>query len=236
MSNDDSNKKNNDDSTIFSGEAIPAPFPKKESIYDMIMSEPPLTSRHYTPENALHRPVQYRDGTNEMSLSRLTHKSLPFFQPWLTTAGPDAMPPNFNWISESCGGKAAIGVFGGGVMGLLMGVFLGAMSDATPPVTLIGGKDVPQAPIREQMKVVFRSTGEKSIYWCKSFAFITGVFGGSECLVEKFRGKHDVWNPVMSGCVTGAALQAKAGPSAAAMGCGGFAAFSLVIDSFMGHY
>lgn len=121
-------------------------------------------------------------------------------------------------------------------MGLLMGVFLGAMSDATPPVTLIGGKDVPQAPIREQMKVVFRSTGEKSIYWCKSFAFITGVFGGSECLVEKFRGKHDVWNPVMSGCVTGAALQAKAGPSAAAMGCGGFAAFSLVIDSFMGHY
>jgi hypothetical protein len=30
--------------------------------------------------------------------------------------------------------------------------------------------------------------------------------------------------------------QAKSGPQAAAFGCGGFAAFSLVIDSFMGHY
>lgn len=121
-------------------------------------------------------------------------------------------------------------------MGLLMGVFLGAMSDATPPVQVIAGKEVPQAPLREQVKVTFRATAEKSIYWCRNFAFITGVFGGSECLVEKYRGKHDVWNSVASGCITGAALQAKAGPSSAAIGCGGFAAFSLVIDSFMGHY
>jgi import inner membrane translocase subunit TIM22 len=230
---------NNDASSSSSGTATTTPYPnvtKKASIFDMIMSEQPLTSRHYTPENALHRPVQLKDANNAMSLANLTHKSLPYFQPWFTTAGPDELPPNFNWISESCGGKAAIGVFGGGVMGLLMGVFLGAMSDATPPVTLIGGKEVPQAPVKEQMKIVFRSTAEKSLYWCKSFAFITGVFGGSECLVEKFRGKHDVWNPVMSGCVTGAALQAKSGPQAALVGCGGFAAFSLVIDSVMGHY
>jgi import inner membrane translocase subunit TIM22 len=120
-------------------------------------------------------------------------------------------------------------------MGLLMGVFLGAMSDATPPITVIGGKDVPQAPFREQMRVVLRATGEKSLYWCRNFAFITGVFGGSECLVEKYRGKHDVWNSVASGCITGAALQAKSGPQAAAVGCGGFAAFSFVIDSVMGH-
>jgi import inner membrane translocase subunit TIM22 len=121
-------------------------------------------------------------------------------------------------------------------MGLLMGVFLGAMSDTTPPVTVIGGKDVPQAPFREQMRVVMRATGEKSLYWCKNFAFITGVFGGSECLVEKYRGKHDVWNSVASGCITGAALQAKQGPQAMAVGCGGFAAFSLAIDSVMGNY
>lgn len=121
-------------------------------------------------------------------------------------------------------------------MGLLMGVFLGALSDATPPVQVIGGKEVPQAPMKEQVRVTMRATAEKSLYWCRNFAFITGVFGGSECLVEKFRGKHDVWNSVASGCITGAALQAKQGPQAAAMGCGGFAAFSLVIDSFMGHY
>jgi mitochondrial import inner membrane translocase subunit TIM22 len=206
---------------------------KKKSIYELIMSNPPLSSSNYTPENALHRPVPlYVD--NEMSIGKLTRKALPYFQPWYQTAGPNQMPPDFSWISESCGGKAAIGVFGGGVMGLLMGVFLGAMSDATPVVTTIYGKDIPQAPISEQMKVVSRLTWQKSLYWCKSFAFLTGVFGGSECLVEKYRGKHDVWNPVISGCITGAALQAKSGPGAAAMGCGGFAAFSLVIDTVMG--
>jgi import inner membrane translocase subunit TIM22 len=139
-------------------------------------------------------------------------------------------------MTNSCGGKAAIGVFGGGIMGLLMGVFLGAMSDATPPVQVIGGKDVPSAPLREQLKVTMRATAEKSIYWCKNFAFITGVFGGTDCLVEKYRGKHDVWNSVASGCITGAAIQAKQGPQAAALGCGGFAVFSLVIEQFMGHY
>jgi import inner membrane translocase subunit TIM22 len=120
------------------------------------------------------------------------------------------------------------GVFGGGVMGLLMGVFLGAMSDAQPPVTVIYGKDIPETPMNEQLRVTARATAQKSMHWCLNFAFITGVFGGSECLVEKYRGKHDVWNSVFSD-VTGAAIQAKQGPQAAAMGCGGFAAFSSLL-------
>jgi import inner membrane translocase subunit TIM22 len=206
-----------------------------KSIYQMILSRPPLSSRNYTEDAALHPPITVKSA-DEMSLEQITRKSLPYFLPWHQTAGPSELPPDFSWMTNSCGGKAAIGVFGGGMMGLLMGVFLGAMSDATPPVQVIGGKDVPQAPMKEQIRVTFRATAEKSLYWCRNFAFITGVFGGSECLVEKFRGKHDVWNSVASGCITGAALQAKQGPQAAAMGCGGFAAFSLVIDSFMGHY
>lgn len=128
-----------------------------------------------------------------------------------------------------------MGVVGGGLMGLVMGLFLGAMSDTTPPVQFIGGKEVPQAPLREQIRVTLRATGEKSLYWGRNFAFITGVFSGSECLVEKYRGKNDLWNSVASGCITGAAMQAKQGPQAAAIGCGGFAAFSLVIDSVMHH-
>lgn len=209
---------------------------KPQSIFEMIMEgKLPVTSLPYSHKEALHRPVPLTDDS-EMSLGRLTRRSLPYCQPWFPTAGPTHLPPDFGWMTNSCGGKAAIGIIGGGVMGLLMGVFLGAMSDATPPITVINGKEVPQAPLKEQMKVTFRATADKSLYWCRNFAFITGVFGGSECLVEKYRGKHDVWNPVISGCITGASLQAKAGPQAAAIGCGGFAAFSLVIDSFMGHY
>mmetsp|Transcript_27847 Transcript_27847/g.42999 ORF Transcript_27847/g.42999 Transcript_27847/m.42999 type:complete len:272 (-) Transcript_27847:110-925(-) len=172
---------------------------------------------------------------NNLTLGALTMRALPYPQPWSpSNSSPSELPPNFDWLSESCGGKAAIGIIGGGVMGLLMGVFMGALTDMTPPVTIIEGKEVPQAPLKEQVRTTLRATADKSLYWCRQFAFITGVFGGSECLVEKYRGKHDVWNAVVSGCVTGAAMQAKQGPQASAVGCGGFAVFSLVIDSVMG--
>ena len=193
----------------------------------------------YSPRAAYLRPVSIpENNSGKKSLKSnipLYGKYMPYPVPWRLTQGPDEIPADFGWITDSCGGKAAVGVFGGAAMGLVMGVFLGAMSDMTPPVTIINGKEVPQAPIKEQMRTTLRATGEKSLYWSRNFAFITGVFGGSDCLVEKFRGTHDVWNSVLSGCVTGAAMQAKSGPQASAMGCAGFAAFSLVIDKVMGH-
>lgn len=239
MSEQNSNNKGNDSGTkqpssttrTFPGAVVAPP------IYDIIMSSPRLTESKYKHQDALHRQVPLKNSSNnELAIDNITRLSLPYVQPWWLsppTSDPQ-VPPDFSWITNSCGGKAAIGLIAGGAMGLLMGVFLGAMSDATPPVTVIAGKDVPQAPLKEQIKVTMRATAEKSKYWCRQFAFITGVFGGTDCLVEKFRGKHDVWNSVASGCITGAALQAKQGPQAAAMGCGGFAAFSLVIDKVMG--
>ena len=213
-----------------------SPTIPRESIFYIIMTQKGIKpDGHYSPEEALHRPVPKRDDS-KYGIDTLTRQSLPYFLPWKPTAGPKEVAPSFDWLSNSCGGKAAIGVFGGGMMGLLMGVFIGAMSDTAPPVQVIAGKEVPQAPMKEQLRVTMRATAEKSLYWCRNFAFITGVFGGTDCLVEKYRGKHDVWNQVASGCITGAALQAKQGPQAAAIGCGGFAAFSLVIDQFMGHY
>eukprot|EP00567_Pseudictyota_dubia_P001228 CAMPEP_0197463812 /NCGR_PEP_ID=MMETSP1175-20131217/62796_1 /TAXON_ID=1003142 /ORGANISM="Triceratium dubium, Strain CCMP147" /LENGTH=242 /DNA_ID=CAMNT_0042999657 /DNA_START=209 /DNA_END=933 /DNA_ORIENTATION=- len=213
----------------------------KKSVYEILMdqqAEGRSSSGMYTPEAALHRPVPVYQPKNsassnpEFTLGTLTRRSIPVLTPWYPVPGPNSSmegpPPDFSWLSESCGGKAAMGVFGGAVCGLLMGVFLGAMSDMTPPVTVIDGKEVPQAPLKEQVRTTLRATGEKCLYWSRNFAFITGVFGGTECLVEKYRGKHDVWNAAIGGCVTGAALQAKQGPQAAAIGCGGFAVFSLV--------
>eukprot|EP00978_Attheya_sp_CCMP212_P038279 scaffold188160_cov81-Attheya_sp.AAC.1 len=72
-----------------------------------------------------------------------------------------------------------------------------------------------------------------AMHWCCQFAFITGVFGGTKCLVETFRGKKDVWNVAMGGCVTGAAMSAKQGNQVMAFGCGGFATFSFVADQDM---
>ena len=219
-----------------------APDAMNQSIFQMIMAEqsPHRLSQRisslYSPETALHKPVLTPTSTSTTNASiALISRYMPYPLPWRATAGPDELPPDFGWVTDSCSVKAAIGVFGGAACGLLMGVFLGAMSDMTPPVTVINGKEVPQAPLKEQMRTTLRATAEKSIYWSRNFAFITGVFGGSDCLVEKYRGTHDVWNSVISGCVTGAAMQAKQGPQAAAIGCGGFAAFSLVIDKVMGH-
>ena len=62
----------------------------------------------------------------------------------------------------------------------------------------------------------------------------TAIFSGVECVVEKYRGRHDVGNGAAGGCLTGAALAGAGGPGAAFAGCAGFAAFSVAIDSFTG--
>lgn len=121
----------------------------------------------------------------------------------------------------------------GGVMGAVMGLFLGAMGDVSP-IQVVHGREVPQGPVREQLRIAWRSTGAKTVGWLKTFGVMSALFGGVECLIEKQRAKHDVWNPVVSGCVVGATLAAKAGPSAACVGCAGFAGFSFVVDKIMG--
>jgi len=261
MNKPSSNTNTSNDELNSSSSSSTYPDAMNQSIYQMMMSEqsPNKLSQKifnlYSPEKAKHAPITFQQTqpsstTNSSSITKnigvnnsnptipppnLAHfQYLPYPLPWRATAGPDELPPDFGWLTDSCAGKVGIGIFGGSVCGLLMGVFLGAMSDMTPPVTIHNGKEIPQAPIREQFRTTMRATAEKSLYWSRNFAFITGVFSGSDCLVEKYRGTHDVYNSVISGCVTGAAMQAKQGPQAAAIGCGGFAAFSLVIDKVMG--
>ena len=55
-------------------------------------------------------------------------KYMPYPLPWRAVAGPEELPPDFGWITNSCAGKAIVGTIGGAVAGLVMGVFLGAMS------------------------------------------------------------------------------------------------------------
>lgn len=61
------------------------------------------------------------------------------------------------------------------------------------------------------------------------------MFAGSECVIEKVRAKHDIYNSVYAGCATGGALAHKAGPKAMCAGCATFAAFSALIDKMMAH-
>lgn len=90
------------------------------------------------------------------------------------------------------------------------------------------------APLREQLRAAYKSTLGKTMGWAKSFGILTALFGGIECIIEKHRAKHDVWNPVLSGCIVGATLAVKSGPQASCFGCVTFSAFSLVMEAVMG--
>jgi hypothetical protein len=92
-----------------------------------------------------------------------------------------------------------------------MGVFMGAMGDVSP-IQIVNGREVPQAPLREQMRAALKATASKAGGWARNFGVLTALFGGVECVIEKYRAKHDVWNPAVSGCIVGATLAAKGGP------------------------
>lgn len=76
--------------------------------------------------------------------------------------------------------------------------------------------------------VLFRS-------YAKGFGAMGALFAGSECVIEKMRARHDMYNSIYAGCTTGAILAHSGGPKAMCIGCASFAAFSAVIDKFMGH-
>ena len=74
----------------------------------------------------------------------------------------------------------------GYVLGIGLGMFMGAMGDVSP-IQVLHGREVPQAPLREQARAGFKSLANKSISWGKNFAVLTALFGGVECVIEKYR-------------------------------------------------
>ena len=58
--------------------------------------------------------------------------------------------------------------------------------------------------------------------YAKGFGFMGAVFAGSECVIEKGRAQHDIYNSVYAGCATGGALAYRAGPRAMCAGCATF--------------
>ena len=159
---------------------------------------------------------------------------LPFYSPIRAPIPPETEVPVIpSLMAEACGSKIITGGVMGSVIGVAMGIFMGAMGDVSP-IQIINGREVPQAPLREQMRAAFKATAGKAGGWARSFGILTALFGGVECVIEKYRAKHDVWNPAISGCIVGATLAAKGGPAPACFGCVGFGGFSLVVDKILG--
>ncbi|PMD52800.1 mitochondrial import inner membrane translocase, subunit Tim17/22 [Hyaloscypha bicolor E] len=136
-------------------------------------------------------------------------------------------------LMESCPGKTAVSGVMGFALGGAFGLFMASMQYDTPLSTNPNAQAITSLPLRQQLKQGFRDLGSRSYSSAKNFGKVGAIFAGTECCIEGFRAKNDLKNGVLAGCITGGVLAAPAGPQAAALGCAGFAAFSLAIDSYM---
>eukprot|EP00892_Ulva_mutabilis_P010354 jgi/Ulvmu1/7691/UM038_0123.1 len=72
--------------------------------------------------------------------------------------------------------------------------------------------------------------------YARSFATLGLLYAGIECVIEGQRGKHDMYNSLYTGFLTGGLLARGSGPTGMAMGAVSFAGFSVAIDRFMGFH
>ncbi|MCJ1310376.1 Mitochondrial import inner membrane translocase subunit tim22 [Agyrium rufum] len=142
-----------------------------------------------------------------------------------------AMVRNLQAAMESCPVKTAMSGGMGFALGGAFGLFMSSMSYDTPLSPQ--GAAISALPWKEQLRRGFRDMGAKSLSSAKGFGLVGAMYAGSECCIEGFRAKNDMTNAVAAGCVTGGILGAKGGPTGALIGCGGFAAFSVAIETYL---
>jgi len=129
------------------------------------------------------------------------------------------------WLMESCPVRSVLS----GGMGFLFGGMFGLFIAGTSP-TLEN-----QDPTKMKVKEMVRIMGRQTLSYAQNFAIVGASYSGSECVIESYRAKHDIYNAVSAGCFTGGILGVRAGPQAAALGCAGFAAFSAAIEYYLEH-
>ena len=118
--------------------------------------------------------------------------------------------------------------FIGYALGGAFGLFTAGLDSSMPSYT--------QGPQEHQTaKQVFNEMKTRAGSYAKNFAVVGAMFSSTECLIESYRGKTELANGTMAGCISGGLLGMRAGPQAAVFGCAGFAAFSTAIDYYFRH-
>jgi import inner membrane translocase subunit TIM22 len=54
--------------------------------------------------------------------------------------------------------------------------------------------------------------GKRSLSSAKNFGKVGALFAGTECVIETYRGRNDMYNGIGAGAISGAVLAAKSGP------------------------
>lgn len=89
---------------------------------------------------------------------------------------------------------------------------------------------LPEVNTMAQTKQYFADMGKNMWRSGKGFGKVGALYSGVECVIEGYRARNDIWNPVAAGFVSGAILARKSGPQAVVGGGMAFAAFSGLID------
>ena len=143
------------------------------------------------------------------------------FENWFNTVNPMQI------MNESCIFKGAMAYTMGGAMGMAMGAFL------APFDSMNGLKVAENATAKEVAVATIHQTRSKAMSMGRTFSALGGIYGVTECVIEKYRAKSDIKNAAYAGCLTGGALGRSAGAMGMAYGCGGFALWSVAMEKFM---
>eukprot|EP00871_Galdieria_phlegrea_P002676 jgi/Galph1/3409/GphlegSOOS_G2070.1 len=138
---------------------------------------------------------------------------------------------------ESCFFKSVMSGIAGGLFGSVMGLVFGGYSNAVDTAVETTGT------AKQKLLAASKVAGNSCMRQSKTFALWGTVYSGSECAIEKFRAKHDLWNSLIAGCLTGGVLASqprismgtKARATQMSVGCGGVAMFSMALDYFLEH-
>eukprot|EP00879_Flechtneria_rotunda_P017427 GHRR01018260.1.p1 GENE.GHRR01018260.1~~GHRR01018260.1.p1 ORF type:complete len:172 (+),score=18.39 GHRR01018260.1:23-517(+) len=143
--------------------------------------------------------------------------------------------PNYEMMMQedmmnNCGVKSVIAGTMGALLGVAFGVFTASLDTQGIDAAPLGETK----PTRVVLKETWILMKDKSKSYAKGFAGMGFLYSGTECLIEKYRAKHDKWNATLAGCATGGMMAAPGGTKAMCFGCASFAAFSTAIEYFTG--
>ena len=106
-------------------------------------------------------------------------------------------------IISSCPVKTLFSAGAGFALGGLLGMFMSSIDFQTAT------DEFQKLTTKEQMKLTLKDMGSRTWSSAKNFGMVAALFSSSECMIESYRAKHDIWNGVGAGCFAGAALAYK---------------------------
>ncbi|KAI0282867.1 mitochondrial import inner membrane translocase subunit TIM22 [Russula aff. rugulosa BPL654] len=127
---------------------------------------------------------------------------------------------------ESCVGKTTMA----GAAGLAIGGFFSLMSTSFAYEDPLLRQNLGTT---QKSLEIFKDMGRGMWRSGKGFGKVGALYAGIECVIESYRARNDMVNPVAAGFVAGGILARNSGPSGVLGGGLAFAAFSAAIDLFL---